>query len=842
MALKNQTEGISVATGGVRKDISRFAMPPEALFDGDNVINVDGTLVPRPQHISESWTGIKDDIQNVLYSIADLEDVFRRNTGSLRGINSSEDIGDIETDDATWYPSNRSPVRVGHLFFPSFTTDFFVVFNDPNWNPGQQGQILSLTQELGSPPLIASLHTMSFPDIFGVVVEYITSGSRLWAKVAGGWYSGKIDVSTNEEKVQMELVEDCDWVCPVGNFQTLIGKANTRVRIVDGDMNIVKEYDMGFAPSYSPIPKYRYVSTGSDHYMLLSVYEVFRVYKLSEVAGAGWGQPIATLRTVGNSPFIDADDTNHVLVSDGFTMWTSAPFGSSWSRKASYSGITTQDARVCGLADGNPIFWDGSDMIEFTPAIVDPLFVPLSMFQYKSAVEDKIIVSATPTSLRRLDTSTELWVDVGDIGDVREPDDPWEEIINPLSSAARPVFRTFDKGGFKYLVWTSIVGGLYSWKGDDYGTDTVEELSAGALCIMVLNDRLMRLNLGTGFENRIDISAHNDFQSGWGQIQIDILDDTPGLISGAREISALQGAVYKTDSIIHAIAQVEFGGVTSPVRYEITQPDISGPPCPHAVIGTGDGYHIFMGIDGGVYVYDGIRVHPVAKHAIGVVADQIDFARMNEMWGVLDKTRGLAFFFYPTGDGEITNGIIVDAQSGSVWPISLNSSIRGFSCGLEVDFRTDEKIGQQHIAFGQTGTKTIGGYDNIKRVVAIGFSDDSWGTQDWDSSVAYTDVGTPIEVRWSTGFMPLGTPPHIFKTVQEAYHTFSEVEQIGLNLRWTNRRMKEVQGPLRTITDDNRKTSHRNTGRLFAMDFAGSISKKFVYEGTSMSFRKRGQR
>ncbi|RLE17146.1 MAG: hypothetical protein DRJ50_14395, partial [Actinobacteria bacterium] len=261
-------------------------------------------------------------------------------------------------------------------------------------------------------------------------------------------------------------------------------------------------------------------------------------------------------------------------------------------------------------------------------------------------------------------------------------------------------------------------------------------------------------------------------------------------------------------------------------------------------IGTGDGYHIYMARDGGVYVYDGGRVHPVAEHARYITEKQMNFARADEVFGVLDKVRNLAFFYYPSLSGGSNMGIVVDVKSGSVWPMSISGAHRNYSCGLEVNFRYEPRIGDVNIPFGSMGLQTIGGLDSTNKMIAIGFTDDKWGANDWDGWVdEYSDFNEGIDFGWSTGYTPLGTPPHLFKTVQEAYHTFSELEQIGMQLKWADRRLYEVYGPSRLMTMEKKKTSHRSTGRLFAMQFKGSsASSKFVYEGSTLSYRKRGQR
>jgi len=841
MALKNQTEGIGVPIGGVRKDFSRFAMPPEGLHDGMNVISIDGTLESRPGHLHQSWSPLTEDNQNILYAINDLGDVFRKDLTLINGWNGSSEYGAIETDSAGWLTSNTNN-RIGYIdaTHPSTGDEVYRLLVQAPDNTGSSIQNISLTNEQGNP--LPFNYTLKISMTFGVITQRVCAGGRFWFELDHGKWVSCGQPDPDYGIAYMTEVDECDAVAHVDSDTALVCLGASKARLISADGTLKKQYQDA-PPSPAPIRKNLAASDGINHYALTSDGDGMNVYKITRI---GWTRVITTPDT-GLNLFLDCDDAGNIGISDGKIVRIGTGHGSHWGRYADL-GFTQHGSKLCGLVNGNMLWYSGTNMIELVPAPADPMTVPLSMYQFDAAAEKKIIISATPTALRRLDTSTELWVDIGDIGDIWNDGDP-PEMVNPLSSASRPVFRTFDMSGNKWLVWTSPGGGLYKWEGaTGYSPESEEVLSAGALCIMVLNDRLMRLNLGTGKENRIDISAHNDFTSGWGQIQIDILDDTPGIITGAREISALQGAIYKEDSIIHAISQVEFGGVTAPVRYEIVASDISGPPCPHAVIGTGDGYHIYLGIDGGVYVYDGGRLHPVAQHARYITEKQMDFARANESWGVLDKVRGLAFFFYPTAGGEptdpyessyLTSGIAVDVKSGSVWPVSLNSTVRGFSCGLEVDYRKDVKIGDVNTAFGAMGMKTIGSFDNIDRMVTIGFTDDQWGIHDWMSAV---DLWDPIHVGWSTGYLPLGTPPHIFKTVQEAYHTFSKVEQIGMNIRWTDRRMHEVVGPPRTITDENRKTSHRNTGRLFAMDFAGSIDKKFVYEGTSMSFRKRGQR
>ncbi len=802
MALKNSIPQLPVPMAGVHAEVSRIVLPEQALHDSRNVIAFDGLLESRPGHRALPWSTSSGVKPIELYSAPNIHSWVRIGPGYWNGFNF-ETSGSIEKDPSTWTGIGSNPGDMLGVVF-RYGLDFFYA-KASEFNPLADNHVIDLYRTKTLPILL--FHVLGY--VPGGVSRFVTSGGRIW--VFG--QDGLVGYST----LNVDLVDGIHpltgykYAFEAGPGTTMLLNDDFSHRFVDWDDDY--EDDQGIGVDNGYLADSTFDSDGVI-YVAMRDGNVARLYVFNGILF----DLVYEHNFNGYGIWVDRDEQSTAFGDDRTAIvWLNS--NPEVRFVCDVSGMS-----VVGLVGGDLIARDGASTVSFEfGATLQALDAPLSMFQFNASVENDIIVIATENDLIRVDTGNETTEPIGSVG-------------GAPTVTARPVFRTFDMNGIKHLVWTSLPGKLMYWDGAAYDSGTVEALDAGALCISILSDRMMRCNLGNGKEIRVDISAMNDFTSGWGEIQIDMLDDTPGVITAAKEISPLQTAIYKTDSVIHAVAQIEFGGVSAPVRYETTVSEINGPPCPHAVIGTGDGYHIFMGIDGGIYVYDGARVQPIAKHARFITEKSMDFARKKEVFAVLDRTRQLVTFYYPSRGGGFHSALVVDPSSGSCWPMHFPANSP--SCGLDVDYVTDTKIGTVNTPFGQMGKDTIGGMKGLDRKIIIGFLEGVFGIADWDEA---TDFGSPIDVSWSTGFTNFGIPNVYFKTLQEMFHSFIELSQLSVQPVWLNKHLNRIIGPSRTITKDTLKTSHRHTGRMFAFDFSGKITDKMKYAGSVLSFRKRGQ-
>jgi len=415
-----------------------------------------------------------------------------------------------------------------------------------------------------------------------------------------------------------------------------------------------------------------------------------------------------------------------------------------------------------------------------------------------------------------------------------------------VARAARPVFRTFKRGTHVDLVWTDVKHGVAGWVSNLVAVPPVSAVgTTGGVGLMVLANRLLRLG-GEGAERiTVDVSDFNDWVNGWGTVEVALLGDTPGSITGGTEISALQGAIFKEDAILHAIAQVEFGGVAAPFRFEQIVAGINGPPNQHCILQTTEGYSMFLGRDGGVYVYDGARVHDLGRHVRKLVEGKLDFMYLNESWGVFNPVRNLAMFVYPSiGDKKLSRGVIVDAASGSAWEVTFADPLE-MSCGAHVIYEKEKTIGETTIRFGEGRNLTLGDFDTENRMVMCGFADGRIAKQVWDAEEGnlHTDLGSAIDVEWETGALPMGALPHQFKTIHESFHTFNKLnEQLTIQMNRYDRDLIKRDGVQRIVGPGDFKTSHRETGRLFTLKGSGSVTRNFEYVMSSVAHRVRGQR
>lgn len=259
----------------------------------------------------------------------------------------------------------------------------------------------------------------------------------------------------------------------------------------------------------------------------------------------------------------------------------------------------------------------------------------------------------------------------------------WDDITgNALTGSGinQQVFRVFHRAGISHLIGCNGKDTPKKWDGtaatysDMAGTPPVSK------AMLTLASRIILLNLVTGGAGATaspvgyDTSSQNDFDTGWGTVQFGLLNDTPGPVVGGMEFGNLQGAIYKRDAIVMAIAQAS----TSPFRFEWRVTNVAGPASPLSIVPLTENLHAYLGQDGAVYLFDGVNARSIGYHIQKHILATGDIFSFDRAWGAWDFERQELWFGYPeTGSAEVNIVSVINlvtgtmeqgVQNGALWP------------------------------------------------------------------------------------------------------------------------------------------------------------------------------
>ena len=269
----------------------------------------------------------------------------------------------------------------------------------------------------------------------------------------------------------------------------------------------------------------------------------------------------------------------------------------------------------------------------------------------------------------------------------------WDDITGTAltgTEATHQIFRVFYKSNKSYLLGVNGHSDTpKKWDGVTATYETMGGTPPKAKCMAINNNRLMLCNTFTTQANihQVDVSAFNDFESGWGTVQTVNLMDTPGEIIEARELGNLETAIYKTDAIYVAVAQPTL----EPYSFELRAPSIEGPVSPRCVVSTSN-IHVFMSRSGALWQFDGIHVTPLPSHFKQHIIATADLNMLDRAFGWFDGVHEEIWFIYRgVGSDNPNLGLVINLKEGSAWPISF-TTFRP-TAGVGADLESNVRIG-----------------------------------------------------------------------------------------------------------------------------------------------------
>lgn len=343
---------------------------------------------------------------------------------------------------------------------------------------------------------------------------------------------------------------------------------------------------------------------------------------------------------------------------------------------------------------------------------------PMGFVQYVHTDGIARVVNGTAAGWRKFNSGTSVWNDITG---------------TPLTGTAtsQQAFRVFHRAGTSHLIGCNGKDTPKKWDGTAGTYSDIAGTPPISKAMMTLFSRVILLNLVTAGAGATaspvgyDCSNINDFDTGWGSAQFGLLNDTPGAIVSGLEFGNLQGAVYKTDAIVMAIAQAAL----APFRFEWRQTGIAGPGSALSVVPINDNLHAYLGNDGAVYSFDGVRTRSVGYHIQKHVLNTADMFALDRSYGLWDFERQELWIFYPENGSTDTNlGMVINmatgtmepvVQTGALWPLRFDPAAIVPAMGAKLKIASSITWSNVVGPFSAQ-TKTYSQYDSQLRRTVIG--------------------------------------------------------------------------------------------------------------------------
>lgn len=451
--------------------------------------------------------------------------------------------------------------------------------------------------------------------------------------------------------------------------------------------------------------------------------------------------------------------------------------------------------------------------------------------QYTHSDGEPRLVIGTTTGWWKYNIANQNWDDITDS-------------LNPLTAGPNFLqsFRVFQKGSATHLLGVNGTNSPKKWNGSAATYSAMGGSPPTARTIMTLANRVILGNLSTGgtiSTTAVDVSAFNDFDSGWGSVLVALLADTPGPIVAMQEMSSLTGAIWKSDALYYATAQ----GTTAPFRFDLRLTGIAGPVSVNAVFPLQDGTQLYLANDYSIKVYDGAGVRHFGVNGFDIqrhIRNTADSLQLGKAFGFLDKHKHIAWFYYVGSGADACNlAVAIDLSSGAFWPMRWTN--QQFSAGLQAFVGSGITFVEMIGTFGDLDPALT--FEDLTSSVPRAITCEQGGQNYVD--VGLSDDGVAIPFFLETG-LRRATPnavtvtavEHLFRTSEGSQNVTAKIgiSQAGeLPVFDTGETMDiGAGGPY--------LSQHRQTGKLIAVRLEGSATKQVEWRGADAAYATRGRR
>ena len=454
---------------------------------------------------------------------------------------------------------------------------------------------------------------------------------------------------------------------------------------------------------------------------------------------------------------------------------------------------------------------------------------PSGFIHYDHSDGQLRLVGATTTGWKSFNFATQTWTAITGTA--------------LTASTEQQVFRVFQKSGGTFLLGVNAKDNPKKWDGVTPGYSDIGGSPPIARCMMILNNHVILGNLKTGSvisPVATDVSNFNDFDTGWGSVQVALHADTSGEIVFMEEMGNLIGVIVKSDAVYKATAQ----GGSEPFRFDyVAVPKDEGAASTLGYVRLGDGSIVYLSLNGKLKRYDLASVSDFGgDNARVYLSETIDFSAIGRSWMAYDSTFREILIVYPGrgGSGEPDKGLIIKEQTGAILPVKWG--VRKFTAGAYIRSVVRLTLGDLLNPLATT-TKTFAelGQGDAKRQILAG---DIAGQA--FTFAGETDNGTPIDFLAETGLTPLSGGTNL-TTVNSIEHRFQKApspQNVTVKIGFSKSGETRVLSNGSTIDigqPGSYFTGHRVTSKYLSMRLEGSAQKAVIWRGSFVDAAQRGR-
>lgn len=319
------------------------------------------------------------------------------------------------------------------------------------------------------------------------------------------------------------------------------------------------------------------------------------------------------------------------------------------------------------------------------------------------------------------------------------------------------------------------------------------------------------------------------------------LADTPGEIVKLLEMGTLAVAAYKTDAVYMLVFQTG----NNPFRTQLMASNIAGPIGVRAVAAMTENTHLYLGEDGGIYIFDGSKPRNFSPNISRTIQYELDLNFKDRAFLSYTPRLNAVLAMYPTkgSDGRVNRGMWIDIEKGAGWPFEWNGPLFDFSAGAPVQTITNYQMGGVTVRMGSV-TSALAEGQSLQPDFFMGAADGSTYVMD---ETAEDDWGHSIRALMRSGLTEFG--------LLDRYSVLKEMEFI-IN-RTTRPHMMDVEIWAADHGFDARPVSHetidifqdgpyfaevREKARFWGYGLAIEASEQIAVSGAYGSLRPLGRR
>lgn len=228
------------------------------------------------------------------------------------------------------------------------------------------------------------------------------------------------------------------------------------------------------------------------------------------------------------------------------------------------------------------------------------------------------------------------------------------------------------------------------------------------------------------------------------------LADTPGEVVKLLEMGKLSVTAYKTDALYMLVYQTG----NNPFRTQLMASNIPGPVSVRGVAAMSKSNHLYLGVDGGIYIFDGTQPRNFSQNISRTIQYELDLSYKDRTFLAYSPRLNSVFAMYPTkgSDGRVNRGMWIDIEQQAGWPFEWNDPLFDFTAGTPVQTVESYEMGGVTVRLGGVTTALAAG-QSLQPDFFMGALDGSTYVMD---EAAQNDLGNPVRALLRSGLTEFG--------------------------------------------------------------------------------------